>query len=210
MIVRPAIVRQAIVTRAIVRPAILGLALIAIVFGISGCNAMKPEDFAGREPTLLIEDYFAGRAKAWGIFQDRFGQLRRQFEVDIEGTWDGTTLTLVEDFAYDDGETERRVWRIEKLDEHAYRGRADGVIGVAEGRAYGNALNWTYRFALKVGDNTWTVTFDDWLFLQSDGVLINRADVTKFGITLGEVTLVFRQLDRPEAQSARSAEAGAR
>ena len=160
---------------------------------------MKPEDFAGREPSLLIEDYFAGRTKAWGIFQDRFGRLRRQFEVDIEGTWDGETLTLVEDFLYDDGESERRVWSIIKPAPHTYQGRADGVIGVAEGRGYGNALNWTYRFALKVGDDTWNVTFDDWLFLQSDGVLINRAEVTKFGFKLGTVTLAFRK----EADTAR-------
>jgi hypothetical protein len=170
---------------------------------------MKPEDFAGREPTLLIEDYFAGHTMAWGIFQDRFGQVRRQFEVDIEGTWDGETLTLVEDFAYDDGETEQRIWRIKKLDEHSYEGRADDVIGVAKGRAYGNALNWTYRYALTVGDDTWKVTFDDWMFLQSDGVLINRAEVTKLGFKLGEVTLVFRKLAEADRQVPRTTEAAA-
>jgi hypothetical protein len=173
---------------------IVRFALLAVLIGISGCSTMKPEDFAGREPRLLIEQYFDGRTKAWGIFQNRFGQLRRQFEVDIEGTWDGETLTLVEDFLYDDGETEQRVWHITKGSEHAYEGRAEGVIGVAEGLAYGNALNWSYQFALKVGEGTWNVAFDDWLFLQSDGVLINRAELSKFGVKLGEVTLVFRKL----------------
>ncbi len=166
---------------------------LVVLIGLSGCGSMKPEDFAGREPRLLIEEYLAGQTKAWGIFQDRFGKLRRQFEVDINGTWDGETLTLVEDFLYDDGETEQRIWRIQRRGDHSYEGRADGVIGVAAGKAYGNALYWTYDFALKVGDGTWNVTFDDWLFLQSDGVLINRADVTKFGFKLGEVTLVFRK-----------------
>ena len=154
---------------------------------------MNIEDFAGREPRLLIEDYFSGQTRAWGIFQDRFGTLRRQFEVEIDGRWDGEVLTLVEDFQYDDGETEQRVWRIRKSGDHEYTGEADGVIGVAEGRAFGNALHWSYRYALEVGENTWNVAFDDWLFLQSDGVLINRAEVTKFGVKLGEVTLVFRK-----------------
>ena len=154
---------------------------------------MKPSDFAGRQPKLLIEEYFAGHTKAWGMFRDRFGTVRRQFEVEIDGTWDGETLTLVEDFIYDDGETEQRIWRIRKVDDHAYEGEADGVIGTAKGLAYGNALNWTYRFALKVGDSTWNVTFDDWFFLQSDGVMFNLAEVTKFGVKLGTVTLVFRK-----------------
>lgn len=142
-------------------------------------------------PPLLIEEYFAGRTTAWGLFRDRFGVVRRQFNVSIDGTWDDETLTLVEDFVYDDGEKERRIWTIEKIGDGTYSGRADGVIGAASGRAHANTLNWRYRFALNVGTRTWHVTFDDWLFLQSDGVLINRADVTKFGFRLGEVVLVF-------------------
>lgn len=158
---------------------------------LTGCSGMKPEDFAGREPRFLIEDYFAGKTRAWGIFQDRFGTLRRQFVVDIDGSWDGETLTLVEDFVYDDGETEQRTWTIRKTGPHSYEGRADGVIGVATGESYGNVLNWRYGFALKVGDSTWNVRFDDWMFLQDNGVMINRAEVTKFGIELGEVTIAF-------------------
>lgn len=160
---------------------------------LTGCAGMKPEDFAGQEPRFRIEEYFAGNTRAWGIFQDRFGKLRRQFVVDIDGSWDGETLTLVENFVYDDGETEQRVWTIHKTGDHSYEGRADGVIGMAEGKSYGNVLNWHYRFALPVGDSTWNVTFDDWMFLQGDGVMINRAEVTKFGIELGEVTIAFRK-----------------
>ena len=154
---------------------------------------MKPEDFLGRGPELLIEDYFQGQTRAWGIFEDRFGKLRRQFVVDIDGQWDGEQLTLVEDFAFDDGETDQRIWRIRKLDEHRYEGRADDVVGVAQGTAYGNALNWRYKLNLKVGDDAWLVNFDDWMFLQQDGVLINRASVTKLGFEIGQVTIFFRK-----------------
>jgi len=155
---------------------------------------MKPEVAAGRGPGLRLETYFAGRAKAWGIFEDRFGTLRRQFEIDVEGSWDGKTLTLVEDFTYDDGRTERRTWLIDTVGAHGYRGRADGVIGFAEGSASGNLLSWRYRFALEVGARTWSVRFDDRLFLQGDDILINRAAVTKLGVLIGQVTCVFRKL----------------
>jgi len=171
----------------------LPLLLLFSLTLMTGCSGMKPEDFAGNEPRFLIEDYFAGKTRAWGIFQDRFGKLRRQFVVDIEGTWDGETLTLVEDFVYDNGETEQRTWRIRKTGEHSYDGSAEGVIGIAEGQSFGNVLNWRYRFALKVGDSTWDVAFDDWMFLQGDGVMINRAEITKFGFSLGEVTIAFRK-----------------
>ena len=163
---------------------------------------MKPEDYAGREPRLLLERYFAGKTKAWGLFQDRFGQVRRQFTVDIEGAWDGSRLTLVEDFDYDDGETEQRIWRIDKTGEHDYRGQADDVIGVASGRAFGNTMNWRYKLALKVGGERWTVHFDDWLFLLDDDTIVNRATVTKFGIEIGQVTLVFRKILEDGTQAA--------
>ncbi len=179
--------------------------LIVSITLLTGCSGMKPEDFAGNEPRFLIEEYFAGKTKAWGIFQDRFGKLRRQFVVDIDGHWDGETLTLVEDFVYDDGQTEQRTWRIRKTSAHSYEGTADGVVGTAEGTSYGNALNWRYRFALKIGDSTWNVHFDDWMFLQGDGVMINRAEVTKFGFKLGEVTIAFKKPPASARATARAA-----
>lgn len=154
---------------------------------------MKAEDFAGAEPRFLLEEYFEGRTRAWGIFQDRFGNLWRQFVVDIQGTWDGETLTLVEDFVYSDGETEQRIWRVRRTGEHTYEGTADGVVGIAQGRAYGNVVNWAYDFDLRVGDRTWRVHFDDWMFLQDNDVMINRATVTKWGFTLGEATIFFQR-----------------
>ncbi|MEC7650029.1 MAG: DUF3833 domain-containing protein, partial [Pseudomonadota bacterium] len=154
---------------------------------------MKPTDFSGTTPQLRIEEYFAGHTRAWGIFEDRFGNLRRQFVVDIDGKWDGETLVLDERFLYSDGEKDRRVWTIRKIDAHRYEGQAADVIGVAFGEAHGNALNWQYDMDLKVGEGTLRVHFNDWMFLQESGVLVNRARVSKFGIEIGEVTLFFQK-----------------
>jgi len=156
---------------------------------------MQPEDFKDTGPKLKIEEYFLGETRAWGIFEDRFGKLRRQFVVDITGTMDGDELVLDERFDYADGEKDRRVWRIRKLDEHNYEGRADDIIGVAKGVSYGNALNWSYDLDLQIGDNSLRVHFNDWMFLQPDGVLMNRARVTKWGFDIGEVTLMFKPVD---------------
>lgn len=152
---------------------------------------MKPENFAGAVPALVLEDYFSGHTKAWGLFTDRFGIVRRQFSVDISGDWDGGRLILNESFLYNDGASESRIWTIRKTGEGLYEGRADDVIGIAQGRAAGNALNWSYKMDLKVGARSWRVAFDDWMFLQPDGVMINRASVSKWGIEIGQVTLFF-------------------
>lgn len=172
------------------RTILLGACLL---FVLAGCGNMKPEEFAEATPRLVLEEYFAGKTKAWGMFEDRFGQVRRRFVVDIDGNWQDGELTLIEDFVYDDGETQQRVWRIRKLDDHTYEGKADDVVGPAKGRAFGNALNWQYTLALKVGENIYNVRFDDWMFLQDCEVMLNRARVTKFGFEVGQVTLAFRK-----------------
>lgn len=154
---------------------------------------MKPEDFQDSLPALNLEEYFTGQVRAWGIFQDRSGQIRRQFTVDIHGYMDGDELVLEEDFVYRDGEESRRVWRLKRVGPHHYEGRAEDVDGVAAGVLHGQAFNFRYTLRLNVGERAWRVHFNDWMFMHEDGVLINRAEMSKFGIRLGAVTLFFRK-----------------
>lgn len=156
---------------------------------------MKLDQFKDTEPKLALEEFFSGHVEAWGLFEDRFGALKRQFFVDIDGQWDGETLTLREDFSYSDGVKETRVWTIKPMGEGRYEGRADDVIGQADGRAEGNALTWSYQFNLAIGGKKLKVDFRDWFFLQPGGVLVNRAEVTKWGVKLGEANIFFRRAD---------------
>ena len=64
---------------------------------------------------------------------------------------------------------------------------------MAQGQVAGNAFNWKYKVDLKVGDSTWNVGFDDWMYLMDDNVLINRAYVTRYGIEIGQVTIAFNK-----------------
>jgi hypothetical protein len=154
---------------------------------------MNPRDFSDSSRTLDVFEYFEGDTVAWGLFEDRFGKVRRQFRVDITGTVDGDTLVLDEAFVYADGERQQRTWTIRRTGDSTYTGQAADVVGEARGVVAGNALNWTYTMNLKVGERHLTVAFDDWMFLQSDGVLLNRARVSKFGLEIGSVTLAFRK-----------------
>ncbi len=155
---------------------------------------MQIDKFKNAKPEFFLEDYFSGKVKAWGLFHDRFGNLKRTFEVDINGTLKSDLLILDEKFLYDDGEKEQRIWKIKLLGEKQYSGTADDVVGEALGKASGNALNWTYKLNLKIKDSTIMVDFDDWMFLQDNKVLMNRAEVKKWGVTLGVVTITFLKL----------------
>lgn len=164
---------------------------VLVVLFLASCGSMSLKSFENAEPRFVLEEFFAGETRAWGVFEDRFGNLRAQFSVDIVGTWSDSTLTLEEDFLYSSGRSDRRVWTIAKREDGTYEGRADDVVGTAVGAALGNAFNWTYVMDLPVGERTLRVRLDDWLWLQEDGVLINRARVTKFGIELGQLSIFF-------------------
>ena len=161
----------------------------------NACSNMKLEDYKDKKPILKLEEYFNGKTIARGVFEDRFGNIKKSFKVFIDGSWDGKYLILKEDFIYDDGTKDYREWKLTKDQNNPnhYFGYADGVIGTASGSVNGNAFNWKYGFKLKVGNSTLNVKFDDWMFLQENGYLINIAKVKKFGITLGRVILFFEK-----------------
>ncbi|MBT8333628.1 MAG: DUF3833 domain-containing protein, partial [Deltaproteobacteria bacterium] len=106
-------------------------------------------------------------------------------------TDDAGNLVLEEDFVWSDGEISRRVWTIARTNQHTYEGQAADVVGQAGGLAFGNALNWSYDLQLEIDGSQWIIHFDDWMFLQPDGVLLNRAEMSKFGIRVGDVTISF-------------------
>ncbi|MDH4060742.1 MAG: DUF3833 domain-containing protein [Aquincola sp.] len=168
----------------------LGLVLGAVL--LAGCaSAPTPEDYAKEMPRLELRRYFDGPISAHGIFTDRAGKVVRRFSVKMTGTWNGTQGVLDEDFTYSDGTKERRIWRLTDLGNGRYSGRADDVVGEAQGRAAGNALNWRYTLALNVDGRVIEVQFDDWMYLMDERVMLNKAVMSKFGIYLGEVTLAF-------------------
>ncbi len=167
------------------------LAVLAAAALAAGCASPRPADYADQKPVLDLRQYFNGELVAHGLFTDRSGAVKRRFVVDMKARWQGDEGVLEEDFRYSDGATERRVWRLKRLADGRYVGRADDVVGEALGEAAGNALNWRYTLALKVDGRTIDVQFDDWMYLMDDRVMLNRAEMSKFGIRLGEVTLAF-------------------
>ena len=165
--------------------------LAALVLSTMGCSTMNVNDYAGERPALDFRAYFNGPVKGWGMFQSRSGKVERRFVVDVDARWTGDTGTLDERFVYADGTTQRRVWTIRRVGEGRYVGTADDVIGEAIGESAGNAVRWRYVLALPVDGKTYHVDMDDWMFLMDDRVMLNRTSMSKFGFSLGEVTLSF-------------------
>ena len=150
---------------------------------------VQPEKFRSDR---LVEDYFLGKTRAWGVFEDRFGRVQRKICIDLEGRLEKGALILEEDLRYQDGESEQRTWEIRQVGDGLYEGRSDEVEGVARGRAVGNIVHWRYKFNLLVGRRRWRVGFREWMSFEPNGV-IHRARLTKWGFRLGSLTLFYEK-----------------
>ncbi|WP_424940724.1 DUF3833 domain-containing protein [Aliiroseovarius sp. S253] len=172
---------------------IAGLVLATVTLSAcAGRPDLQDQPLSDRE--FNLEEFFDGKSVARGQFQDLFGRVQRRFDVQITGEWNGQTLTLVEDFTYDDGETEQRIWTLEKTGEETWEGTAPGVLGAAVGRENGDTFNWTYRIDLPVRKGTMRVDFDDWMWLLNEDRVLNRAYVSRYGVRIGEAIIVFEKL----------------
>ena len=173
------------------------LAILVVSFAIYKVylnnENMKPEDYKNTKPAIKIEEYFEGEVKAWGILQDRKGKVTRSFEANMSGKFENNILTLEEDFFWQDGEKQKRIWKIEKIDENNYIGTAPDVVGKAKGVSYGKAFKFEYNLMVPFKGKSIKIRFDDWIFKQDDKVAINRATLSKFGFKVGELTVLFQK-----------------
>ena len=174
--------------------------LMSLLITLAACTA-KPsfEDESLSTRKLNLEEFFDGELVAYGQFQDILGTVRRSFVVELKGDWDGERLRLEEDFIYEDGSTEKRIWTLVKTGSDSWSGTAPGVIGIALGEEQDNRFNWRYEIDLPVPAadgtvETVRVTFDDWMWLLSEDRLLNRAYVKRFGIDIGDVIISFEKL----------------
>ena len=172
------------------------ITLFVAVF-LFGCSGPQVSQYAKEKPTLDLSEYFSGTIDAYGIFTDRSGAVVKRFTVLIQANWqvvDGKKIgTLDESFEYSDGTKQKRIWTLTEVAPGKYIGKADDVVGEANGSSAGNALNWAYTLALPVDGTVYHVQFDDWMYLVTPKVMINKAQMSKFGINLGEVTLSFHK-----------------
>ncbi|MEL6745006.1 MAG: DUF3833 family protein [Pseudomonadota bacterium] len=147
--------------------------------------------------TFKFEEYFLGKTVAYGKFSAING-VKRTFRVDLNGTWDGKTLKLVEYFVYDDGERDTKTWYFTKTGPGRYVGRRSDVKGVANVRVRGNTARYSYSLFLNAKERSNLVRFRDKMVLLPDGTVSNTAIVFKSILPVGRVVVNFA---RPKSLS---------
>lgn len=167
----------------------IGVGLSATLL-TTGCATQNIQTYQNTTPTLDMHEFFSGQIDGWGMFQGRNGEVKKRFYVDIDATHEGdNVIVLDEKFSWADGTKSQRIWRLTKQADGSWHGTAGDVIGTAKGEVTGNTLHWQYVLDLPVGEKTYKVNLDDWMYLIDKDVILNRSVMKKFGVELGSVTL---------------------
>ncbi len=169
--------------------------LVTLLFLLTACSSHKVTDYQAQSPQINLKEFFNGKIRALGIVQDRSRKVIKRFTVEIDAQWDGDTGTLDESFVYSDGTKDKRVWTLKGKNKH-FQGSAHDVIGTATGETSGNAFYFEYELKLPVDDSVYHVTFEDWMFQLDQNTLLARSYMSKWGINLGEVTIIMTKQDQ--------------
>lgn len=167
--------------------------ILLLCIGLASCSRVDVHTYNHEKPTLELREFFEGRVEAWGMFQNRSGEVTKRFHVEINGHSEGSRLILDESFTYSDGTKQKRVWTLTPVGSSQWSGTAGDVVGEALGEVAGNTLRWRYVLSLPVDGKEYQVQLDDWMYLMDKNTMINRSFMTKFGVEVGQITLFFRK-----------------
>ena len=160
---------------------------------LSACSAISVEEYSTSQPRLVPEQFFDGQLSAHGVVKNRAGRVIRYFNADIKAYWRDGVGTLEEDFVFDDGEEQRRVWTLAPAGPNHYIGTAGDVVGEGDVRIAGNSMFLDYILRIPYNDGTLDIRIDDRMYLVNPTTLINESRMIKFGLEVGEILLVIEK-----------------
>lgn len=158
-----------------------------------GCAPVSVTDYQEMEPKLELEAFFQGDLTAHGVVKDRNGRVIRTFNADIKASWKDGQGVLDEQFLFNDGARDTRVWQLNPSGTDSYTATAGDVIGEGVLEVAGNSVFLDYVLRIPYGDGTVDVRVDDRMYLVAPGVLINESEMRKFGVRVGSILLVILQ-----------------
>lgn len=173
--------------------------IIATGSSLLGCSSATISDFQGRSPAFAPEAFFNGTLTAHGIVKDFSGTAIRHFQADITGCWRDGVGTLYEDFTFDDGDEQTRIWTLTPSGDQTFIGTAGDVVGEGLARWEGNAMFLDYTLRIELENGPIDVRIDDRMYRVSDNIVINESKMRKFGIGVGDILLTL--IRHPEIEA---------
>lgn len=174
------------------RTLLLGLAALPL----AGCAATPAPPSASGPPITLISA-FRGRTTGRGHFRIWLTGDERRFTARLNGSVTGPegarVLTVVEDFAYDDGQQDRLTWVFREQAPGRWTGKREDTVGEATVIEENGQIRLSYIADFKAPSGVNRLAFQDILYARPDGTIVNDAVVSKAGVAVASVRFLIRR-----------------
>ncbi|MBD3679495.1 MAG: DUF3833 domain-containing protein [Rhodobacteraceae bacterium] len=157
-----------------------------------GFLAQRPEEYSQTGPAFDIREHLKGPILCEGVIYGPTGRVTSRFVAEMDAKWDGNTGTMTEEFRYDSGATQSRLWTLTLDDDGQIRAEAPDVVGIGTGRQSGAGVQLKYRIRLPEDAGGHVLDTTDWMYLIENGAIINRSQFRKFGIKVAELVATMR------------------
>ncbi|MCX7643764.1 MAG: DUF3833 domain-containing protein [Rhodobacteraceae bacterium] len=164
---------------------------LAAALPLAACAAAPPSP-ARALPITLVEA-FRGRTRGAGLFRAPLAGIERRFTARLDGRLRGDTLTVVEDFVYDDGQQDRLTWVFRRTGEGTWDGRREDTVGTAKVVEDGREIRLSYLADFRSTSGVTRLGFADVIWRPAPGLVINDAVVTRWGLRVGTVRFELRR-----------------
>jgi hypothetical protein len=171
------------------RRALLGLSALA---PLSACATVPASPRGPLLPVTLV-DAFQGRSRGEGVFRAPIAGIERRFAARLDGRLRGDTLTVVEDFRYDDGQEDRLTWVFARTGEGTWDGRREDTVGIAKVTEDGREIRLAYKADFRSASGVARLGFSDVIYRPEPGLVVNDAIVTRWGLPIGTVRFEIRR-----------------
>ena len=161
--------------------------------------AQSPDDYAFGEE-FDIRKVLNGPLACEGIIYGPTGRVTSRFVARFDASWDGNTGVMKEVFNYDSGNMQHREWYLTLEDGGAIKADANDLVGTGRGQQSGNAVLLSYKIKLSDEAGGHVLDAQDWMYLMSNGTVMNRNQFRKFGFKVAELVATMRPMSEAEAR----------
>jgi hypothetical protein len=172
-------------------------AIILSLFALMFLNACASDNaqYADNQPTLVPNVFFKDKLCAWGTVHGFDGAVTRRFVATIDAKSTANNFTLDENFLFDDGERQTRVWQFnrDRQENNVWIGTAGDVEGQAKATFHGHMMHLVYQLNIINDGEEMRLNMDDSLHLINNTNMLGKTIISKFGISVGEINIMIQK-----------------
>ncbi len=142
---------------------------------------------------LIFENFFNGEVHAEGNLIQFFPKKKiKSLFVVFKGRYKNNQLKLREEY-HDEKTKIIRNWEFKKISANYFTGNEENVRGKIIVDINKNHLLMKYLFKITIWKFSTTVFIKDHMYLISNNEIINTTYVSKFGLKLAKVVLLYKK-----------------